>query len=150
MRQMEQHVKWYFFGWKVIFSISDVSERFKESILNAISRFPANFKQISESQIFELSRDQTSNRAKISHFQNMLGIIQFGSHLSGVDASYSDPAKFQDDCRLKVGQMCNSKIKNWRKMANLTNEKDESLFSIARYLSPLSAIVRHCPPLSAM
>ena len=38
---------------KVIFSISDVSERFKESI----SRFPTNFKKISESRIFDLSRD---------------------------------------------------------------------------------------------
>ena len=64
MRQMEPHDKWYFFGWKVIFSISDVSERFKESI----TKFPANFKEISESQIFDLSRDQTSHRAKISHF----------------------------------------------------------------------------------
>ena len=33
-----------FFGQKVIFSVSDVSERFKESI----SRFPTNFKKISE------------------------------------------------------------------------------------------------------
>ena len=29
MRQMEPHVKWHFFGWKVIFSISDFPERFK-------------------------------------------------------------------------------------------------------------------------
>ena len=92
MPQMESHVKWHFFGWKVIFSISDVPERFKESI----SRFPVNFKEISESQIFDLSRDQTSHRAKISHFQNMLGFIQYGSRLFGIDAS-SDPAKFQDD-----------------------------------------------------
>ena len=39
-----------YFGQKVIFSVSDVSERFKESI----SRFPANFKKISESRIFDL------------------------------------------------------------------------------------------------
>ena len=58
-----------FFGQKVIFSVSDVTERFKESI----SRFPANFKKIGESRIFDLSRDETSHRAKISHFQNMLG-----------------------------------------------------------------------------
>ena len=75
-----------------MFSISDVSERFKESI----SRFPANFKKISKSKIFDLSRDQTSHRAKISHFLNMLGFIQHGSRLFVVDAS-SDPAKFQDD-----------------------------------------------------
>ena len=81
-----------FFGQKVIFSVSDVSERFKESI----SRFPTNFKKISESRIFDLSRDQTSHRAKISHVQNMLGFIQYGSRLFGIDAS-SDSAKFQDD-----------------------------------------------------
>ena len=81
-----------FFGQKVIFSASDVSERFKESI----SRFPTNFKKICESRIFDLSRDQTSHRAKISHFQNMLGFIQYGSRLFGIDAS-SDSAKFQDD-----------------------------------------------------
>ena len=39
MRQMEP----YFFGRKVVFSIPDVSERFKESI----SSSPANFKKIS-------------------------------------------------------------------------------------------------------
>ena len=81
-----------YFGQKVIFSVSDVSERFKESI----SRFPANFKKISENRIFDLSRDPTSHRAKISHFQNMLGFIQYGSRLFGIDAS-SDSAKFQDD-----------------------------------------------------
>ena len=101
MHQMEPHVKWHFFGRKVIFLISDVPERFKESL----SRFPANFKKISESQIFDLSRDQTSHRAKISHFQNMLGFIQYGSCLFGSDAS-SDCAMFQDDwpskSRLKV------------------------------------------------
>ena len=58
-----------FLGRKVIISITDVPERFKESIF----RFSANFKEISESQIFDLLCDQTSHRAKISHFQNMLG-----------------------------------------------------------------------------
>ena len=81
-----------FFGQKVIFSVSGVSERFKESI----SRFPTNFKKISESRIFDLSRDLTYHRAKISHFQNMLGFIQYGSRLFSIDAS-SDSAKFQDD-----------------------------------------------------
>ena len=76
-----------YFGQKVIFSVSDVSERFKESI----SRFPANFKKISESRIFDLSRDPTSHRAKISLFQNMFGFIQYGSRLFGIDAS-SDSA----------------------------------------------------------
>ena len=81
-----------FFGRKVIFSISVVPERFNESI----SRFSANFKKISESQIFDLSRDQTLHRAKISYFQNMLRFLQYGSRLFGIDAS-SDPAKFQVD-----------------------------------------------------
>ena len=68
---MENHVKGHFFGRKVIFSISDVPEWFKESI----SRFPANLKKISESQIFDLS-----HRDKISHFQSMLVSTQYGSH----------------------------------------------------------------------
>ena len=81
-------VRWHdmsscIFSGGVIFSISDVLERFKESI----SRFPANFKEISESQIFDLSRDQTSQRAQISHYQNMLGFTQYGSRLFGIDAS---------------------------------------------------------------
>ena len=81
-----------FFGQKVIFSVSDVSERFRESI----SRFPTNFKKIGKSRIFDLSRDPTYHRAKISNFQNMLGFTQYGSRLFGIDAS-SDSAKFQDD-----------------------------------------------------
>ena len=99
MRQMEPHIKWHFSGRKVIFSVSDVSERFKESI----SRFPMNFKKISESLIFDLSRDPTYHRAKIliSHFQNMLGFIQYGSLLFGIDAR-SDSAKFQDDWLSKI------------------------------------------------
>ena len=63
-----------FFGRKVVFSISDVPERFKESI----SWFPANFKKISENQIFDLSRDQTSHRAQISRFLNMLELPRYG------------------------------------------------------------------------
>ena len=51
-----------FFGQKVIFSISDVPQWFNESI----SRFPAIFNKISENQIFDLSRVQTSHRANIS------------------------------------------------------------------------------------
>ena len=62
-------------------SDSDVSERFKESI----SRFLTNFKKINESRIFDLSRDPIYHRAKISHFQNMLGFIQYGSLLFGID-----------------------------------------------------------------
>ena len=75
-----------------MFSISDVPERFKESI----SRFPAIFKKICESEIFDLSRDQTSHRARISHFQNMLELSQDGPGLFSIDAN-SDPSKFCDD-----------------------------------------------------
>ena len=81
MRQMEPHVKWhFFFGRKVIFSISDVPE--------SISMFPANFKKISDSQIFDLS-----HRAKISHFQNMHELSQYGLCLFSIDAR-SDPSKY--------------------------------------------------------
>ena len=71
---MEPQIKCHFFGRKVVFSISDVPERFKESI----SWFPANFKKISESQIFDLSRGQTSHRAQISRFLNMLELPRYG------------------------------------------------------------------------
>ena len=100
-----------YFEQKVIFSVSDVSERFKESI----SRFPANFKKISESRIFHLSRDSTSHRAKISLFQNMLGFIQYGSRLFGIDAS-SDFAKFQDDWLSESG--LNVKFQNQKLAKN--------------------------------
>ena len=100
-----------YFGQKVIFSVSDVSERFKESI----SRFPANFKKIGESRIFDLSRDPTSHRAKISLFQNMLGFIQYGSRLFGIDAS-SDSAKFQDDWLSESG--LNVKFQNQKLAKN--------------------------------
>ena len=36
----------------------------------------SEFKEISESPIFDLSGDRTSQKAKISHFQNMLGFTQ--------------------------------------------------------------------------
>ena len=98
-------------GQKVIFSVSDVSKRSKESI----SRFPANFKKISESRIFDLSRDPTSHRAKISLFQNMLGFIQYGSRLFGIDAS-SDSAKFQDDWLSESG--LNVKFQNQKLAKN--------------------------------
>ena len=108
---------------------------------NGLSRFPANFKKISESQIFDISRDQTSHRAKISHFQNMLGFIQYGSRLFGIDAS-SDPAKFQDDWQSE--SRSNVQFLN-RKLANLTNEKDEFAIAIFRHFSPLAPPPRHTP-----
>ena len=128
-----------YFGQKVIFSVSDISERSKESI----SRFPANFKKISESRIFDLSRDPTSHRAKISLFQNMLGFIQYGSRLFGIDA-ISDSAKFQDDWLSESG--LNVKFQN-RKMANLTNEKAEFAIAIFRHFSPFFAIGPPPPPI---
>ena len=100
-----------YFGQRVIFPVSDVSERFKESI----SRFPENFKKISESRIFDLSRDPTSHRAKISLFQNMLGFIQYGSHLFGIDAN-NDSAKFQDDWLSESG--LNVKFQNQKLAKN--------------------------------
>ena len=54
-----------YFGQKVIFSVSDVSERFKGSI----SRFPTNFKKISESGTFDLSRDPTYKELKLANFK---------------------------------------------------------------------------------
>ena len=67
MRQMEPHASGTF-GRKVIFSISDIPQRFKESI----SRFPANFKKISKSHIFDLLRlnvrFQNQKLAKIGEF----------------------------------------------------------------------------------
>ena len=98
---MEPYVKWHFFGQKVIFSNSDVSERFKESIY----RFPANFKKIGESRIFDLSRDQTSHRAKISHFQNMLGFIQYAGHVCSVLMPVVTLQCFKMTGRLRVGYM---------------------------------------------
>ena len=127
-----------YFGQKVIFSVSDVSERFKESI----SRFPANFKKISESRIFDLSRDPTSHRAKISLFQNMLGFIQYGSRLFGIDAS-SDSAKFQDDWLSESG--LNVKFKNQKLAKNGEFDKWKSRIR-HRHFSPFFAIFRHCPP----
>ena len=121
-----------FFGQKVIFSVSDVSEQFKGSI----SRFPTNFKKISGSRTFDLSRDLTYHRAKISQFQNMLGFIQYGSLLFGIDAS-SDSAKFQDDWLSK--SRLNMKFQ-YQKLANLTNEKAEFAIAILRHFSPFFAI----------
>ena len=74
-------------------------------------RFPANFKKIRESRIFDLSRDPTSHRAKISFFQNMLGFIQYGSRLFGIDS-----AKFQDDWLSESG--LNVKFQNQKLAKN--------------------------------
>ena len=128
-----------FFGQKVIFSVSDVSEQFKGSI----SRFPTNFKKISESRTFDLSRDPTYHRAKISQFQNMLGFIQYGSLLFGIDAS-SDSAKFQDDwlskSRLNMKFQYQKLAKNWRIWQMKKPNSPSPLFAIFRHYSPFFAI----------
>ena len=48
-----------------------------------ISMFPASFKKISDSQIFDIS-----HRAKISHFQNMLELSQYGLGLFSIDHGF--------------------------------------------------------------
>ena len=76
-----------------LFSISDVSERFKESI----SWFPANFKKFNKSQIFDLSRDQTSHRAQISRFLNMLELPRYELGLFIQYWCQKWPRRFFDD-----------------------------------------------------
>ena len=91
---MEPHVKWHFSGRKLYFRFLMFQNGSKNQYLGfqRISRKSVKL----ESRIFDLSRDPTSHRAKISLFKNMLGFIQYGSRLFGIDAS-SDSAKFQDD-----------------------------------------------------
>ena len=94
MHQMEPHVKWHFSGRKSYFRFLMFQNSSKDQYLG--------FQRISRKSVkvelltCRLSRDPTYHRAKISQFQNMLGFIQYGSLLFGIDAS-SDSAKFQDD-----------------------------------------------------
>ena len=67
----------------------------------------------------------------------MLGFIQYGSRLFGIDAS-SDSAKFQDDWLSESGLNVKFQNQKWRKMANLTNEKAEFAIAIFRHFSPLA------------
>ena len=68
-----------FFGQKVIFSVSDVSEQFKGSI----SRFPTNFKKISESRTFDLSRDPTYHlELKLANFKTCSDSFNMGRFCS--------------------------------------------------------------------
>ena len=65
----------------------------------SISKTAVNLEKIGRGQIFDLSHDPLtprSDRAKISHFQNLLRFIQYGCHSFSIDAS-GDPTKFQDD-----------------------------------------------------
>ena len=94
MCQMEPHVKWHFSGRRLYFRFLMFQNGSKSQYLG--------FQRISRKSVkvefltYHVTTDQTSHRAKISHFQNMLGFIQYGSRLFGIDAS-SDSAKFQDD-----------------------------------------------------
>ena len=109
MCQMEPHVKWHFFGRKVIFSVSNVPERFKEPIF----RFSA--KEISVSQIFKTCSD----------------LINIGRVCSVLMALVTLQSLVTIGC-LRVGYMRNSKIK----MANLIDEKGEFPFAIFRHPPP--------------
>ena len=95
MRQMEPHIKWHFFGQKVIFSVSDVTERFKESI----SRFPANFKKIGESRIFDPS---PLIELKLAIFKTCSDSINMG-HVCLVLMPVVTLQSFKMIGRLKVG-----------------------------------------------
>ena len=92
MRQMEPHVKWHISGRKLYFRFLMFQNGSKNQYLG--------FQQISRKSVkvefLTYHVTMTSHRAKISLFQNMLGFIQYGSRLFGIDAS-SDSAKFQDD-----------------------------------------------------
>ena len=86
MRQMEPHVKWHFSGRKLYFRFLMLQNGSKNQYLG--------FQRISRKSM--KVEFLTYHRAKISHFQNMLGFIQYGSRLFGIDAS-GDSTKFQDD-----------------------------------------------------
>ena len=88
MRQMEPHVKWHISVRKLYFRSLMFQNGSKNQYLG--------FQQISRKSVKVEFLTYHVNRAKISHFQNMLGFIQYGSRLFGIDAS-SDSAKFQDD-----------------------------------------------------
>ena len=114
MRQMEPHVKWYFSGRKLYFRFLMFQNGSKNQYLG--------FQRISRKSVkvefltCHVTRPRY-HRAKISHFQNMLGFIQYGSRLFGIDAS-SDSAKFQDDwlskSRLNLKFQNQKLAKNWR------------------------------------
>ena len=88
MCQMEPHVKWHFSGRKLYFWYLMFQNGSKNQYLG--------FQRISRKSVKVEFLTYHMTRAKISHFQNMLGFIQYGSRLFGIDAS-SDSAKFQDD-----------------------------------------------------
>ena len=113
-------------------------ERFKESI----SRFPANFEKISESRKFltyHVTRPLIGLKLAFSKtYSDSFNMGRVCSVLMPVVTLQS----FKVIGCLKVGLMWNSKIKNWRKMANLTNEKGEFAIAIFRHFSPFFAIFR--------
>ena len=115
MRQMEPHVKWHFSGRKLYFRFLMFQNGSKNRYLG--------FQRISRKSVkvefltYHVTRPLIDNRAKISLFQDMLGFIQYGSRLLGIDAS-SDSAKFQDDWLsengLNVKFQYQKLAKNWR------------------------------------
>ena len=109
MRQMEPHVKWHISGRKLYFRFLMFQNGSKNQYLG--------FQQISRksAKVEFLTYHVSSHRAKISLFQNMLGFIQYGSRLFGIDAS-SDSAKFQDDWLSESG--LNVKFQNQKLAKN--------------------------------
>ena len=100
---MEPQIKLHFFGRKVIFSIPDVPERFKESI----SWFPANFKKISESQIFDLDHVTRPHiELKLAVFETCSNYLDMGwVYLNSVLTPEVTLKGFLTIGRLEVGSM---------------------------------------------
>ena len=92
MRQMEPHVKWHISGRKLYFRFLMFQNGSKNQYLG--------FEQISRKSVkvefltYHVTRPLI--QLKLAFSKNMLGFIQYGSRLFGIDAS-SDSAKFQDD-----------------------------------------------------
>ena len=82
--QVEPLVRSDFFSRKMILKVSTVPNQFN----GTISKSAVNLEKIGRVQIFGLSRDPLPrpDRAKISHFQKMLGFTQYGPRLFGIDA----------------------------------------------------------------
>ena len=110
---MEPHVKWHISGRKLYFRFLMFQNGSKNQYLG--------FQQISRKSVkvepltYHVTRPLGSHKGKISLFQNMLGFIQYGSRLFGIDAS-SDSAKFQDDWLSESG--LNVKFQNQKLAKN--------------------------------
>ena len=90
MRQMELRVEWHISDRKLYFQFLMFQNGSKNQYLS--------FQQISRKSVkvefltYHVTQVPTSHRAKISDFQNMLGFIQYGSRLFGIDASTMGPS----------------------------------------------------------